>query len=187
MASGEGGTEKLSTGSGGRSAMSIETHRWNIEVTVDGLRVCDGEHHRSQDCDWVSYVPKDRVDTLAARLAEYEEAHRITVNDCGAPDEQHCSCVPSLRLEAKRLQARLTEATGLVREMLPYVGLCLRAHRAGPASDIDAMNDLMSRAGGVLAADSAPTLADIGGAAGPGDAGMSRIADSAEVSDARSS
>jgi hypothetical protein len=54
----------------------------------------------------------EAVDVLVAaakRLAEYEEAHRITVNDCGAPDEQHCSCVPSLRLEAKRLQARLAE------------------------------------------------------------------------------
>jgi hypothetical protein len=52
-----------------------------------------------------------------ARLAEYEDAHRITVNDCGAPDEQHCSCVPSLRLEAKRLQERLAEATGLLRRV----------------------------------------------------------------------
>jgi hypothetical protein len=57
--------------------------------------------------------------------------------------------------EFERRGARLAEATGLVREMLPFVGLCLRARRAGPASDIDAMNDLMSRAGGVLAADSA--------------------------------
>jgi hypothetical protein len=55
---------------------------------------------------------------LRARLAEYEEAHRITVNDCGAPDEQHCSCVPSLRLEAKRLQARLAEAERLLRRVV---------------------------------------------------------------------
>jgi hypothetical protein len=57
---------------------------------------------------------------LRARLAEYEEAHRITVNDCGAPDEQHCSCVPSLRLEAKRLQARLAEAHQLLQDALIY-------------------------------------------------------------------
>jgi hypothetical protein len=59
-------------------------------------------------------------DALAARLTEYEEAHRITVNDCGAPDEQHCSCVPSLRLEAKRLQARLAEAVHLLKGWSAY-------------------------------------------------------------------
>lgn len=48
-------------------------------------------------------------ESLAARLADYEDAHRVTVEDCGAPDEQHCSCVPSLRLEMKRLQSRLAE------------------------------------------------------------------------------
>jgi hypothetical protein len=51
----------------------------------------------------------------------------------------------------------------LVREMLPFVGMCRTAYRAGPVSDIDAMNDLMSRAGGVLAADSAPACSTCGG------------------------
>jgi hypothetical protein len=59
-------------------------------------------------------------DALAARLAEYEEAHRITVNDCGAPDEQHCSCVPSLRLEAKRLQARLARYEAALRDIAAF-------------------------------------------------------------------
>jgi hypothetical protein len=38
--------------------------------------------------------------------------------------------------------------------------LCWFGLHAGPASDIDAMNDLMSRAGGVLAADSATPRED---------------------------
>jgi len=47
----------------------------------------------------------DEIERLRDRLADYEDAHRTTVDDCGAPDEKHCSCVPSLRLEIERLRA----------------------------------------------------------------------------------
>lgn len=42
---------------------------------------------------------------LRERLKDYKDAHRNTVEDCGAADEKHCSCVPALRLEIERLRA----------------------------------------------------------------------------------
>lgn len=58
----------------------------------------------------------DEIERLREQVAEFEEMHRIVIEDRGAPDELHCSCVPSLRLEIKRLNARLAEAEALLRE-----------------------------------------------------------------------
>lgn len=52
----------------------------------------------------------DEIERLRERLADYEEAHKLTVEGCGASDERHCSCVPSLRLEIERLQGLLRDA-----------------------------------------------------------------------------
>ena len=54
--------------------MNEHTNRWNIEVTKEGVRICAGEHHRSQDCEWIEYVPKVWHDAIAARLAALEES-----------------------------------------------------------------------------------------------------------------
>lgn len=33
------------------------TRRWNMEITATGFRVCKGEHEKSEECDFVDYVP----------------------------------------------------------------------------------------------------------------------------------
>jgi hypothetical protein len=39
--------------------MSDTTHRWTVEETDEGgVRICKGYHHRSEDCEWIYYVPK---------------------------------------------------------------------------------------------------------------------------------
>jgi hypothetical protein len=37
------------------------SHRWNIETTGDGIRICEGLHERSEPCEWTEYVPRDSV------------------------------------------------------------------------------------------------------------------------------
>lgn len=54
-------------------------------------------------------VSQAEIERLRDRLSDYDEAHRMTVDDCGSPDEAHCSCVPALRMEIERLQARVAE------------------------------------------------------------------------------
>jgi hypothetical protein len=61
------------------------------EALVDEMREVLGEN------EW-----------LRGRLSEIEEAYRITVDDGGAADEAHCSCVPFLRLEIERLRGELS-------------------------------------------------------------------------------
>ena len=82
-----------------------------IRAATEALEVQLGETNEAlAACQSEGQGWKRKAEELQARLADYEDAHRVTVEDCGAPDEQHCSCVPSLRLEMKRLQARLAEA-----------------------------------------------------------------------------
>jgi hypothetical protein len=51
--------------------------RWNIErVDGGGIHICEGDHHRSHDCEFEYYVPKSERDTLSAdnaRLAKDAE------------------------------------------------------------------------------------------------------------------
>lgn len=37
------------------------TRRWNFEKTDDGIRICFGEHDRSNGCEYVEYVPKTAI------------------------------------------------------------------------------------------------------------------------------
>lgn len=58
-------------------------------------------------------VAQKELAALKERLAEYDETYRrILAEEC-APDEQHCTCVPALRMriaEAERVIARVVEA-----------------------------------------------------------------------------
>lgn len=51
----------------------------------------------------------DEIERLRDRVKDYEDSARITLDDCGAPDEKHCSCVPTLRAEIERLRAEVEQ------------------------------------------------------------------------------
>lgn len=55
-----------------------------------------GEH-------WVGALCAE-VERLQTELADRDEMYRQIINEQCAPDEQHCSCVPSLRAEIVRLR-----------------------------------------------------------------------------------
>jgi hypothetical protein len=57
----------------------MSTHRWNIEETKDGFRICRGVHERAHDCEWEYFVPESaaradlvRFEWLVERLADTE-------------------------------------------------------------------------------------------------------------------
>jgi hypothetical protein len=55
------------------AAITAGSHRWNLEHLPDGsIRICEGDHHRSADCEWVHYVRADSVQTSEAWAAERE-------------------------------------------------------------------------------------------------------------------
>jgi len=47
---------------------------------------------------------KAEVERLQAEIAESEAQYRRVINDGNPKDEQHCTCVPTLRVEIERLQ-----------------------------------------------------------------------------------
>lgn len=55
--------------------IASHTHRWNVEETKDGLRVCKGDHERSAGCEWIEYIPKPTpeevdINTCPQRISE---------------------------------------------------------------------------------------------------------------------
>ena len=48
------------------------------------------------------------VERLREKVQDYKDDIRKTLDDRGADDEVHCSCVPALRGEIARLRAQLT-------------------------------------------------------------------------------
>ena len=62
--------------------------RWNFEPTHDGLRVCRGDHERSDECEWEYYVLRAEVEqlkqerdeaqsTLAAIILSYDPSETL--------------------------------------------------------------------------------------------------------------
>ena len=36
----------------------MSTHRWNVEETDDGFRICRGEHEKAHECEWEYFAPR---------------------------------------------------------------------------------------------------------------------------------
>jgi len=64
-------------------------------------------------------VAEERAEVarLRERVEDYEDDVRRVLEDRGASDEAHCSCVPVLRAEVARLQAALEEANAEVQDL----------------------------------------------------------------------
>ncbi len=55
-----------------------QQRRWTIERVDGGIRICEGGHHRSQDCEFEYYVPQADRDRLAAENAALvKDAERL--------------------------------------------------------------------------------------------------------------
>lgn len=77
------------------------SRRWNVEQTDSGFRICRGDHHRSQDCEWEYYEPEGRYRAgwIAAQAAAVKVCDELAKDhsrksitgdtsgyDCGAMD-----------------------------------------------------------------------------------------------------
>ena len=77
-------------------------HRWNLEHTSDGIRICEGHHHRSADCEWIEYVLKPEAGAVSTpRCPELAEFLSLQIWDnwhgplCNVPPN-HDACVKDL-------------------------------------------------------------------------------------------
>ena len=154
---------------GSPKVMNEHTNRWNIEVTKEGVRICAGEHHRSQDCEWIEYVPKVWHDALAARLAAVEEALRLELlesNKVGLRLAEALTMLSERDFEYNRktnalierhakqiegLLARLAEAEALLKQMAAW-----RVAIECVAPELGGVSMTLARIDAFLAADSAP-------------------------------
>lgn len=72
-----------------------------------------------------------RLAKLEAELEDWHDTNKLVLQDCGAPDEKHCTCVPFLRKRLAELGADLTcariEESGME---IKYEGQKTRADRA---------------------------------------------------------
>ena len=48
--------------------------RWNLEETEDGIHVCFGNHARSEDCEFIEYVPRSAIADERRRCADRARA-----------------------------------------------------------------------------------------------------------------
>ncbi len=52
----------------------IERDRKNIELRDDGIYCCDGNHHRSQDCEYYLMTAKEVYDYCQDKIAAAKES-----------------------------------------------------------------------------------------------------------------
>lgn len=60
-----------------------DTHRWNVEETEHGMRVCKGDHPRADGCQWVDYIPTEKHFHLNARF--HIEGGKLVKTSNGQP------------------------------------------------------------------------------------------------------
>ncbi|NEU14029.1 hypothetical protein G3T14_18110 [Methylobacterium sp. BTF04] len=49
--------------------------RWNVEERDGGVvAICQGDHHRSEDCEWIDYTPMHRTLTAEAEVTRLTAA-----------------------------------------------------------------------------------------------------------------
>ena len=60
--------------------VSAHTGRWNIDVDGSDLLICRGDHDKTEDCEWVRFMPKPESDLLAPAI---DEKGRPLVEDLG--------------------------------------------------------------------------------------------------------
>ena len=79
---------------------------------VDYTQACEEEGHTLEEvCEWCFNANrsegyyKGEVERLRDTVQDYRDDIRETLDDRGADDEVHCSCVPALRGEIARLRA----------------------------------------------------------------------------------
>ena len=58
----------------------------------------------------------EKYKMLESSLSEYTESYRRIMLEQCAPDEQHCTCVPSLRLRIRNLEGYLVKAKSLLED-----------------------------------------------------------------------
>jgi len=51
---------------------------WNIQRDGDALLICEGDHHRSQDCEYERYVPERLLSEAWEKAAGIAEMHKDT-------------------------------------------------------------------------------------------------------------
>ena len=84
----------------------------------------------------------DEVERLRDTVQDYRDDIRKTLDDRGADDEVHCSCVPALRGEIARLRAQLDavmEAVDAEQEDIPHFGAAIRFAKSSIKTRIAAL------------------------------------------------
>ncbi|HUT61962.1 MAG TPA: ead/Ea22-like family protein [Phycisphaerae bacterium] len=94
-------------------------HRTKWVVSVEGINYGENPAEDTAkhifECDPATIIADlDRIAELEAEIAERDAAHRRVVFGACAPDELHCTCVPSLRAEIERLRAAIAKARLIV-------------------------------------------------------------------------
>lgn len=85
---------------------AVSRQRTELAVADEHLATCRVEMDRARHDATVLTVDNARLRT---ELDDRDEAHRRVMAEQCAPDERHCTCVPALRAEVRRLQKEDTE------------------------------------------------------------------------------
>ena len=78
-------------------------HRWNIEETPTGLRICRGNHKRHGECEWEEFVPRRHLLTLwtwgrhTLDQHNYDEIRPFAESDA---TEENCSAIVKEKIAA---------------------------------------------------------------------------------------
>jgi chromosome segregation ATPase len=84
------------------------------------------------------HAQKAEANKLRIRLADWQDTHNQIMEEKCAGDEKHCTCVPSLRVEIKRLTAEIEELEEEIDNLGDEVGR-LDAENDDLRSELDAL------------------------------------------------
>jgi len=107
-----------------RVAHVVATRRWNIERLEDDLLICEGNHDKSDDCEYVRYT---KAETAEARVATLEKSNTTLLQRCEKAEAEaerikainvkHCQSVNTLLVDGSRWQTRAETAEAQVKEL----------------------------------------------------------------------
>jgi hypothetical protein len=84
-----------------KRVLFLQTHRDQLQKFVKTLT------SKYEACELDCSRAHAEVERLKTQLADIADAQKVILSEQCAPDEQHCTCVPTLRAENERLKKEI--------------------------------------------------------------------------------
>lgn len=95
------------------SVGGVDSHRWNIEETDRGIRLCRGNHERSDGCEWEEFVRESYLTTnQSCPVGDSSPPEPLMPGPYSGGSEQSSPSVPSREFLATWIRRTIVPGTG---------------------------------------------------------------------------